>query len=83
MEKSVRVNDETVPAFTVPVAGVQRPCEPDDPRPFFNGVYFGKLWEAGGFGVEEEEHSGLILEGRVFGVGGLEEYKIVLQHVFF
>jgi len=46
MEKSVRVNDETVPAFTVPVAGVQRPCEPDDPRPFFLtgsvAEYFGR-----------------------------------------
>jgi len=50
-----RVNDETVPAFRDPVAGVQRPCELDDPRPFFNGVGCGIFGEAGGFGVEEEE----------------------------
>jgi hypothetical protein len=71
MEKSVRANDETVPAFTIPLAGVQQLCELDAPRPFLYGVGCGIFREAGGFGVEEEEHSGLILERMVFWVGGV------------
>jgi hypothetical protein len=51
-----RVNDETFPAFTVSIAGVQRPCELDDSLPFFGGVVCcGIFWEACGFGVEGEE----------------------------
>ncbi|MFA5267496.1 MAG: hypothetical protein WC379_05950 [Methanoregula sp.] len=70
MEKSVRVNDETVPAFPLTVAIVQRPCELDDPRPFFNGVGCGIFGEAGGFGVEEEEHYS-VLDIIAFGSSGM------------
>jgi len=52
-----RVNDETVPAFPVAIGIVERPGKLDDPGPFFEGVVCcGVLGEAGGFGVEEEEH---------------------------
>jgi hypothetical protein len=50
------IDDETVPAFPVPVAVVERPGQLDYPGPFFGIGCCGVSGEAGGFGVNEKKY---------------------------